>query len=85
MVVDLVKTAVDEAGGGNPSASAALVTLAREPSISTTALAGAVKLTQPAASRLVDGLVSRGLIEREQGAGRAVALRLLERRPPWPS
>lgn len=75
-VVDVMKAAVDEAGGGNPSVSAALVTLDREPGISTTALARAVKLTQPAASRLVDGLVSRGLIEREPGSGRTVALRL---------
>jgi MarR family transcriptional regulator, negative regulator of the multidrug operon emrRAB len=76
VVVDLMKAAVAEAGGGNPSASAALVTLSREPGISTTALARAVKLTQPAVSRLVDGLVSRGLIERHHGSGRAVALRL---------
>lgn len=71
-----MRSAVDEAGGGNPSVSAALVTLAREPDISTTDLARAIKLTQPAASRLVDGLAARGLIEREPGSGRAVALRL---------
>jgi MarR family transcriptional repressor of emrRAB len=75
-VVDLATAAVDEAGGRNPSRSAALITLAREPGLSATDLARHVRLTQPAASRLVDGLVSSGLVQRKAGTGRAVALRL---------
>ncbi|MGH9135458.1 MAG: MarR family winged helix-turn-helix transcriptional regulator [Acidimicrobiales bacterium] len=75
-VVDLARTAIDEAGGKNPSWSAALITLAREPGIGATDLARHITLTQPGASRLVDGLVSAGLIERVARSGRSVALRL---------
>lgn len=75
-VVDLSSEALDEAGGGHPSASAALLRIARQPGIGTTELAQRIKLTQPAASRLVDGLAARGLVERESRSGRSVALRL---------
>lgn len=76
--VDLASAAIGEAGGRNPSWSAALITLAREREVetSTTDLARHIKLTQPAASRLVEGLVSQGLIERGAGSGRSVPLRL---------
>ncbi|MDA1358942.1 MarR family transcriptional regulator [Glycomyces luteolus] len=41
-----------------------------------TSLGRYIGLSQPAASRMVDGLVLRGLVERRAGAGRAVAVHL---------
>jgi MarR family transcriptional repressor of emrRAB len=77
-VADLASEAVGGAGARNPSWSAALITLAREreSETTTTDLARHIKLTQPAASRLVEGLVAQGLIERGVGSGRSVPLRL---------
>jgi DNA-binding MarR family transcriptional regulator len=75
-VVDLANVAVTDAGGRNPSWAGALITLDREPETTTSDLARHIRLTQPAASRVVDGLVSEGLIERGAGAGRSVPLRL---------
>lgn len=75
-VADLTREAVDEAGGRHPSWSAALITLAREPGTATTDLARHIRVTQPAASRLIDGLEASGLIERETAHGRSVPLRL---------
>jgi DNA-binding MarR family transcriptional regulator len=75
-VVDLTGAAIDAAGGRNPSWSAALIIVARHPGIGATELARRIKLTQPAVSRLVDGLEARGLVERDAPSGRSVALRL---------
>jgi MarR family transcriptional repressor of emrRAB len=60
---------------GGLSAAAALVTLASEPGIGVTELGRRLGLSQPGATRLVEGLVSRGLVRNEpEPRGRMVAL-----------
>jgi DNA-binding MarR family transcriptional regulator len=62
-------------GGLNASSAAAVVVLASGP-VGGTELGRQVGLTQSAATRLVDGLVSAGLAERSPRAGRTVLVRL---------
>lgn len=70
----MLTTAVG-AVGASASGSAALVRLAAEPGIGVTELGERIGLSQPAAARMVDGLVARGLAERRPGAtGRSVAV-----------
>lgn len=62
---------------GGLSAAAALVTLAGEPGIGVTELGRRVGLSQPGATRLLEGLADRGLVASEpEPGGRTVALRL---------
>ncbi|HEX2053232.1 MAG TPA: MarR family transcriptional regulator, partial [Actinomycetota bacterium] len=58
------------------SASAALITLVEHPGLSVTGLGGRIGLSQPAAARMVDGLVARGFVTRQPGSGRTVELQL---------
>lgn len=70
----LVDTVVETVGAGT-SAPAALVTLLSEPGIGVTQLGGRIGLSQPAAARLVTGLVSEALVERcSTSDSRGVAL-----------
>ena len=75
-VADLALNEIRHVTDASGSASAALVTLADSPDLSVTQLGQAIGLSQPAAARMVDGLVSRGLVERRPASGRAVAVRL---------
>jgi MarR family transcriptional repressor of emrRAB len=62
---------------GGLSAAAALVTLASEPGIGVTEVGRRVGLSQPGATRLLEGLAERGLVTSEpEPGGRTVALRL---------
>ncbi|MFD7713247.1 MarR family winged helix-turn-helix transcriptional regulator [Streptomyces sp. NPDC059785] len=58
------------------SGAGALVVLSTDPGLGVTELGRRVGLTQSAAARMVDGLERRGLVRREAGPGRAVAVRL---------
>ncbi|MGH3504660.1 MAG: MarR family winged helix-turn-helix transcriptional regulator [Nocardioidaceae bacterium] len=64
--------------GVSGSAGAALVSLCTEPRLSGTELGRRVGLTQSAAVRMIDGLVSAGLVQREPHQGRSVAISLTE-------
>lgn len=75
-VTDLVLDEIREVTDASDSASAALVTLADSPDLAVTQLGQRIGLSQPAAARMVDSLVRRGLIERRPARGRAVAVRL---------
>jgi MarR family transcriptional regulator, negative regulator of the multidrug operon emrRAB len=69
--------AAEKATDGGLSAAAALVTLAGEPGIGVTELGRRVGLSQPGATRLIEGLAGRGLVRSEpEPGGRTVALRL---------
>jgi len=70
-------SAAEAVTGGGLSAAAALVTLASEPGIGVTELSRRVGLSQPGATRLIEGLAGRGLVRSEpEPGGRTVALRL---------
>lgn len=70
----LVDTVVETIGAG-ASAPAALITLLAEPGVGVTQLGARIGLSQPAAARLVTGLVAQALVERRSGRdGRGVAL-----------
>lgn len=75
-VADLALDEIRRFTDASDSASAALVTLADSPDLSVTQLGQRIGLSQPAAARMVDGLVSRGLVERRPARGRSVAVRL---------
>ncbi|GAA2139024.1 MarR family transcriptional regulator [Glycomyces algeriensis] len=75
-VVDLVAEEQRSASDLGDSASAALLTLDEFPGLAVTTLGRYIGLSQPAAARMVDGLVQRGLVERRTGQGRAVAVHL---------
>ena len=75
-VADLTLTEVRGAAGTSGSASAALVALAEAPNLAVTELGRRIGLSQPAAARMVDGLEGRGLVTRQPGSGRSVAVRL---------
>lgn len=75
-VADLALGEIRQVTSTGDSASAALVTLADSPDLAVTQLGQRIGLSQPAAARMVDALVRRGLVERRPGAGRAVAVRL---------
>lgn len=75
-VADLALDEIRQVTDASDSASAALVTLADSPNLSVTQLGQRIGLSQPAAARMVDGLVRRGLVERRPASGRAVAVRL---------
>jgi MarR family transcriptional repressor of emrRAB len=75
-VADLVAEEHRKASDLGDSASAALLTLEEFPGLAVTSLGRYIGLSQPAAARMVDGLVMRGLVERRAGTGRAVAVHL---------
>lgn len=75
-VADLVAGEQRNASDLGDSASAALLTLHEFPGLAVTTLGRYIGLSQPAAARMVDGLVQRGLVERRTGVGRAVAVHL---------
>jgi MarR family transcriptional regulator, negative regulator of the multidrug operon emrRAB len=75
-VADLVAEEQRKASDLGDSASAALLTLHEFPGSAVTTLGRYIGLSQPAAARMVDGLVQRGLVERRAGLGRAVAVHL---------
>lgn len=73
----LLMDAIGEALGDlSPSAGALLLTLRYCGDSTTTTLAGIAGISQPTAVRVTDGLVRRGLIERQTRAGRTAPLRL---------
>jgi MarR family transcriptional regulator, negative regulator of the multidrug operon emrRAB len=78
-VADLVAGANRKASDLGDSASAALLTVDEFPGLTVTRLGRYIGLSQPAAARMVDGLVQRGLVERRAGPGRAVAVHLTAR------
>lgn len=74
----LIDTVVETVGAG-ASAPAALITLLTEPGVGVTQLGVRIGLSQPAAARLVTGLVDQALVERRVGRdGRGVALYVTE-------
>jgi DNA-binding MarR family transcriptional regulator len=73
----LLTDAMGEAWGDlSPSAAALLLTLRYHGDMTTTALAAIAGISQPTAVRVADGLVRRGLIQRQDRAGRTAPLRL---------
>jgi DNA-binding MarR family transcriptional regulator len=62
--------------GVSTRGAAALVSLRFAPGLSVTELGRHVGLTQSAAARMTDSLVAAGLVTREPGAGREVAVTL---------
>lgn len=73
-VTDLLLGATTTAAATGPSGTAALVVLSKAPGLSATELGRRVGLTQSAATRMVDSLVSRGLVERRTSIGKWVAV-----------
>lgn len=73
-VTDLLLGATTTAAATSPSGTAALVVLSRAPGLSATELGRRIGLTQSAATRMVDSLETRGLVERRQSIGRWVAV-----------
>jgi len=70
-------SAAERVAAGGLSAAAALVALASEPGIGVTELSRRIGLSQPGATRLIEGLADRGLVRSEpEPGGRTVALRL---------
>jgi DNA-binding MarR family transcriptional regulator len=73
----LLTDAMGEALGDlSPSAAALLLTLLYHGDMPTTALAGIAGISQPTAVRVADGLVRRGLVQRQDRTGRTAPLRL---------
>jgi DNA-binding MarR family transcriptional regulator len=73
----LLMDAMGEALGDlSPSAAALLLTLRYHGDMTTTALAAIAGISQPTAVRVADGLVRRGLIQRQDRVGRTARLRL---------
>ncbi|HJP77229.1 MAG TPA: MarR family transcriptional regulator [Pseudonocardiaceae bacterium] len=73
---DLVRAETASAAGTSASGAAALVVLADAPDLSGTELGRRIGLSQPAAARMVDGLAEAGLVRRQRGSGKSVAIRL---------
>ena len=64
------------AGGLSPSAAALLLTLRFRSALTATELADIAGIAQPTAVRVLDGLIRRGLVVRQQRRGRQAPLRL---------
>jgi MarR family transcriptional regulator, negative regulator of the multidrug operon emrRAB len=75
-LTDLLLAGATRAAGVSASGAAALVVLNASPGLSVTELGRRVGLSQPAAARMIDGLEADGLVERRQGQGRWVSVRL---------
>jgi DNA-binding MarR family transcriptional regulator len=77
--LDQLRAAVDRDVGLSEAAAGALVHLQAWPGCAVGELAGVIERSQPAAVRLADRLVERGLVERRPGKDRrTVALVLTE-------
>lgn len=73
----LLTDALENALGGlSPSASALLLTLYYRPGLTATELAHIAGIAQPTASRVLDGLVQRGWLQRQSRTGRTTPLLL---------
>ncbi len=73
----LISDTMDEAlGDVSPSAAALLLTLFYREGITVTRLAEVADIAQPTAVRVLDGLASRGWVERQARTGRTTPLRL---------
>lgn len=76
---DLTLVDATKAAGVSESGAAALVVLSESPGLSVTELGRRIGLSQPAAARMVDSLVSTELVRRGPGSGRSVSVRLTPR------
>lgn len=76
-VLDRLRAAVGDGSGVSEAEAGALVHMQAWPGGSVVELAGVVGRSQPAAVRLVDRLVERGLVRREAGADRRTAALVL--------
>lgn len=76
-LVTLINDRLDQSFGNlSPRAASALLTLLNRGSLDVSTLARVVGVTQPTATRLIDGLEKRGLSERCPRDGKAVLVRL---------
>ncbi len=73
LVADRLERAL---GDVSPSAAALLLALFYRPDCTITALAGIAGVAQPTAVRVLDGLVKRGWVSREEKQGRTTPLAL---------
>ena len=73
LLSDAMESALDDL---SESAAALLLTLHYRPDSTASELAEVAGIAQPTAVRVLDGLVRRGLIERQSTIGRIVPLRL---------
>src|SRR5450432_1233184 len=73
LLFDAMTGALDDLSG---SAAALLLTLHYRPGMTATALAAVAGIAQPTAARVLDGLIRRGLMERQARSGRIAPLRL---------
>jgi MarR family transcriptional repressor of emrRAB len=73
-LADRMTAAAAAAAGVSLSATAALVVLGEFPGLGGTELGHRTGLSQPAAARMLDQLEARGLVERQDKRGRAVAV-----------
>ncbi|MGW0232103.1 MarR family winged helix-turn-helix transcriptional regulator [Actinopolymorpha singaporensis] len=78
-LTDRLLAGTTDAAGTSPSGAAALVVLATSPDLNVTEVGRRVGLSQPAATRMVDGLVADGLLARGPSLGRASRVRLTRR------
>ncbi|GAB3008158.1 MarR family transcriptional regulator [Amycolatopsis acidiphila] len=75
-VTDLVLARAQQRAGVSASGAAALVVVSAAPGLSVTELGRRVGLSQSAAARMVDSLETSGLLRRQPGQGREVAVHL---------
>jgi DNA-binding MarR family transcriptional regulator len=73
-ISDGVRAAVEQATGMAGSGPAALVAIVADPGMSIDELRRVLDLTHPGTVRLVDRLVEKGWIRRQQGIGRTMLL-----------
>jgi DNA-binding MarR family transcriptional regulator len=73
LLSDALESALDDL---SESAAALLLTLHYRPASTASELADVAGIAQPTAVRVLDGLVRRGLVERQSSIGRIVPLRL---------
>jgi MarR family transcriptional repressor of emrRAB len=71
---DRLTGAAAAAAGVSLSGTAALVTLAEFPGLGGTELGRRIGLSQPACARMLDQLVARDLVRRQERTGRAVSV-----------
>lgn len=75
-IADRLSAAAAAAAGASVSGTAALVTLLEAGGVGVTELGERIGLSQPAAVRMLDQLVAKGLAERRQRSARSVAVHL---------
>ena len=73
LIADAMESVLNDV---SPSAASMLSTLFYRPNLTASMLAEIVGVTQPTATRVLDGLVRHGWIERQERQGRATPLRL---------